>query len=100
MNLILKKKKKKKKKFFQLNKSITGESSISKIKKIKKYYEKNKINYLYISASENVNWLLNIRGKDLPNSPLANCKLIITNKGKIYFFIKLKKISKKFKKKI
>ena len=82
-----------------LNKSITGEDSKSKIDKIIRYLKKNKINYLYVSASENVNWLLNIRGKDLPNSPLVNCKLIITDKGKLYLFINLKKISKSFKKK-
>ena len=82
-----------------LNKSITGEDSKSKIDKITRYLKKNKINYLYVSASENVNWLLNIRGKDLPNSPLVNCKLIITDKGKLYLFINLRKISKSFKKK-
>ena len=76
-------------KFVKLNKNITGESSSSKIKKIKLYLRINKIDYLYISASENVNWLLNIRGKDLPNSPLGNCKLIISKEGKLYFFSNL-----------
>ena len=42
-----------------------------KIKKLKKYLLKKKNNNLFISASENVCWLLNIRGKDLPNSPIA-----------------------------
>ena len=83
---------------FQLNASVTGESFFSKINRIKKYMNKSNINYLYSSASENNNWLLNIRGKDLPNSPLANCKLIITNKGKIYLFINKKKISNSIKK--
>ena len=87
--------------FYLLNKSVTGENSNSKIKRVKKYLKKEKINYLYISASENVNWLLNIRGKDLPNSPIANCKLIITDNNKLYFFSNLRKLSnfnqKKFK---
>ena len=68
-------------KIFQLKEKISGESSISKIDKVKSYMDKKKINYLYSSASENVNWLLNIRGKDLPNSPLVNCKAIISGKG-------------------
>ena len=80
-------------KVFYLNKDISGESSISKINKVKKYMRKNNINYLYVSASENVNWLLNIRGKDLPNSPLVNCKLIISIYGKLYLFINPKKIT-------
>ena len=85
-------------KIFYLNKHITGESSAAKINKIKLYMKENKINYLYVSASENVNWLLNIRGKDLPHSPLVNCKLIISNKGKSYLFINLKKINNNLKK--
>ena len=80
--------------FYHLNKSVTGENLNSKIKRVKKYLKKKKINYLYVSASENVNWLLNIRGKDLPNSPLANCKLIITDNNKLYLFSNLKKLSK------
>ncbi len=86
-------------KFFLLNKNVVGESWSKKLKKIKKYMLRNKINYFYISASENVNWLLNIRGKDLPNSPIANCKLIISDNNKLYFFTDLRKISYSFKKK-
>ena len=92
--------KNKSKKIFILNNSITGESSNSKIKKIKNYLIKNKIDYLYCSAGENVNWLLNIRGKDLPNSPLVNCKLIISKEGKLYLFICKNKISNFVKKKL
>ncbi len=86
-------------KFFLLNKNVVGESWSKKLKKIKIYMLRNKINYFYISASENVNWLLNIRGKDLPNSPIANCKLIISDNNKLYFFTDLRKISYSFKKK-
>ena len=31
--------------------------------------------------------LLNIRGKDNPNSPIPNCKIILTNKKKYFFFM-------------
>ena len=86
------KKEKKINKLFKIDKNITGETTPTKINKIKKYLKKNRINYLYISASENVNWLLNIRGKDLPNSPIINCKVLITDKGKIYLFININKI--------
>ena len=91
--------KKKNNNFYYLSDKITGESQITKIKKIKKYLKKNKINYLYISSSENVNWLLNIRGKDLPNSPLVNCKLILTDNNKLFLFTGLRK-AKDFNKKI
>ena len=80
-------------KVYLLNKTISGETTSKKINKIKKLLYNRKINYLYVSASENVNWLLNIRGKDLPNSPLVNCKLIISDKGKLYLFVNKKKIN-------
>ena len=89
---FIKTKGKKINKMFHLNKSITGETYLKKLKKIKKFLNLKKINYLYVSASENVNWLLNIRGKDLPNSPLINCKLIVSDSGKMYLFIDIKKI--------
>ena len=50
--------------------------------------KKKKIDYSFISAGENICWLLNIRGKDLPNSPIANCKMILTKKKKFIFFFK------------
>jgi len=80
-------------KIYLLNKTITGETTSKKINKLKKILLKKKINYLYISASENVNWILNIRGKDLPNSPLVNCKLILSDKGKLFLFVDINKIT-------
>ena len=93
-------KKNKSKKIYILSNSVTGESSNSKIKKIRSYLVKNKIEYLYSSAGENVNWLLNIRGEDLPNSPLVNCKLIISKRGSLYLFIDKNKFSNFVKKKL
>ena len=54
---------------------------------------KRKIDYIFISSGENICWLLNIRGKDLPNSPIANCKMILTKK-KNFFFSDQNKIKK------
>ena len=69
--------------FYVLKKNITGESSNLKIIRLTRSLKKKKINYLFVSASENVCWLLNIRGEDLPNSPIANCKLIVSEKKRI-----------------
>ena len=88
-------------KFYKLDKKIIGESSKSKINRVVNILNKKKIDYLFVSAGENVCWLMNIRGKDLPNSPVANCNIILTKNKKIYFFSELNKISeikKKFKK--
>ena len=77
--------------FFSLEKSIAGESKNSKINKISQYLKKNKSDYIFISAPENVAWVLNIRGVDSPNSPVPNSRLIITKTKKIYLISKIKK---------
>ncbi len=71
--------------FFSLNKNVVGESHLIKIKKTVNFIKKNKSNYLFISAPENVAWLLNIRGYDNPNSPIPNCRLLISDKEEIFF---------------
>jgi Xaa-Pro aminopeptidase len=86
--------------FYSLKKSIVGESSTSKINKISKYLKKNKSDYLFVSAPENVAWILNIRGKDGPNSPLPNSRLIISKTKKLFLITKIHKAKKLIKKKI
>ncbi len=78
--------------FFSLNSKIAGKSLIQKINQLVRIMVKRKIDYIFISAGENVCWLLNIRGKDLPNSPIANCKIILTKQKQIYFFSNRNKI--------
>ena len=70
--------------FFSLKKKIVGESVTSKINKISKYIKRNKSDYIFISAPENVAWILNIRGGDGPNSPMPNSRLIISKTKKYY----------------
>ena len=94
IDLIYKKKKNKTKPFFSLNNNIVGESHQSKIKKIINFIKSNKADYLFVSAPENVAWLLNIRGHDNPNSPIPNCQLII-GKNKKFFLITNKENTQK-----
>ena len=86
--------------FFSLNKNIVGESVNSKINKISKYLKKNKSDYIFISAPENVAWILNIRGNDSPNSPIPNSRLIISKTKKIYLITKFNKCKKIIKDKV
>ena len=80
--------------FFSLETIVAGESVSNKISRLIEIMKKKKIDYNFISAGENVCWLLNLRGKDLPNSPIANCKIILTKDRKIYFFSSQEKIKK------
>ena len=86
--------------FFILSKDIVGESYTSKINKISKYLQKYKSDYLFVSAPENVAWILNIRGEDGPTSPVPNCRLIISKKKKIFLISDINKSKNLVKKKI
>jgi len=77
--------------FYSLSEKITGENHQKKIKKISKYLRDKKIDLMFVSAPENVAWLLNIRGHDDPSSPIPNCRLIISKKNEIYLISNKKK---------
>ena len=91
---IFKKREIKSKPFFSLNKRVTGECHTQKIQKIVKWLKKTKTNYLFISAPENVAWLLNIRGYDNPFSPIPNCRLFISDKKKFFLISEINKVKK------
>ena len=86
--------------FFSLNKNIVGESINSKINKISKYLKEKKSDYIFVSAPENVAWLLNIRGDDSPNSPVPNARLIISKTKKLIFISKKEKCKNIINKKV
>ena len=75
-----------KKPFFSISKKDSGLSSGSKIYKVKKLLSKNKVDYLLVTAPENVAWILNIRGHDTTHAPIPNSRLLINKNGKIVFF--------------
>ena len=60
---------------------------------------KKKIDFQFISASENIAWLLNIRGQDSEFTPMPNAYLALDSNKKINLFCDLKKIEYSFKKK-
>ena len=81
-------KEKKTKPFYSLKKDVVGETHQSKISKITNFLKSNKTDYLFISAPENIAWLLNIRGYDNPNSPIPNARLIIDKNKKLFLITK------------
>jgi len=87
-------------KFFLINNKDAGQSSSKKVKLISIFLKKSKLDFQFISAPENIAWLLNIRGQDSEFSPFPNSHLIISKLGKINLFCSLKKINNKLKKKL
>jgi Xaa-Pro aminopeptidase len=96
---IFKFKEKKTKPFYSLEKNITGETHQSKILKITNFLKSNNTDYLFVSAPENIAWLLNIRGYDNPNSPIPNARLIIGRNKKLFLITKKNNTKKIIKEK-
>ena len=91
-----------KNKFYSLPNEATSENYRFKIAKISKYLKKKKSDFLFVTASENSAWLLNIRGRDTKYTPIPYSYILIDKYRNIKFFCDLKKISssliKSFKK--
>ena len=80
--------------FFYLSKKNAGTTTEKKIAEVKNVLLKNKVDYLLVTAPENVAWILNIRGHDTSYSPIPNARLLISKKGEINLFTNPKKITK------
>ena len=78
-------------KAFVLENVYSGEHYQNKLKQIKKILNINNNKSFFISASENICWLLNIRGKDSAYTPVLNSQALLTQK-KLYVFCEIQKI--------
>jgi len=85
--------------FFSLDERIVGESHKKKLNKVTTFLKKNKSNFIFITAPENVAWLLNIRGFDNPNSPIPNCHLLLDRKKNLYLITDKRKTKNLIKEK-
>ena len=86
-------------KFYILPKKAIGQNYRLKINKLINILNKKKIDFQFITASENVAWLLNIRGQDSKYTPMPNAYLTLDYNKKINLFCDLKKVDNSFKKK-
>ena len=55
---------------------------------------------MLITSSDNVAWLLNIRGNDSNYSPIPNSYLLVDKLMRMFLFCDLKKVYSKFRKKL
>ena len=85
--------------FYSLKEKIVGESHLKKIDRVSYILKKERVNYLFLSAPENVAWLLNIRGHDNPTSPIPNCRLLLTKNKKFFIICEKKKLARLIKEK-
>ena len=84
---------KNKSKFYLLPSEAADERYQLKVNKIAKYLKKKKSDFLFVTASENNAWLLNIRGRDSKYAPIPHSYVLIEKNRNIRFFCDLRKIS-------
>ena len=85
-------------KFFVLPEDSISEKYKSKVKKVTNYLKRKKSDFLFLTASENNAWLLNIRGCDTKYTPIPTSYILIDKKN-IKFFCHLEKITPSLKRK-
>ncbi len=71
----------------------SGALAAKKISSIQRLLRQSKTNATVLTMPESIAWLLNIRGHDVPHTPLPLCFAILPAKGKPELFIAPKKLS-------
>ena len=74
---------------FDHPKNFAGIESSEKLTNVIKTLDKNNLDAYLLSSLDSIAWLLNIRGSDIINTPLAFAYLLISPKDKPILYIKL-----------
>lgn len=69
-----------------------GKSRVEKLNEVRKAMKDKDSNYHLLTSLDDIAWLLNIRGADVPNNPVVISYAIISE-NKAYLFIDLSKVS-------
>lgn len=81
---------------FEHDVKYAGKSRIEKLNDVRKEMKAKKVNYYLLTSLDDIAWLLNIRGGDVPNNPVTIAYVVITE-NKCYLFIKASKVTKEIK---
>ncbi len=73
----------------------SGKSSLQKRKEIASAIKNKGADIAIITAPDSICWLLNIRGNDVPHTPIVRCYAFLGNKGKVSIFADPGKFDKK-----
>lgn len=76
-----------------------GKSRTEKLNEVRKEMEKLGANYYLLTSLDDIAWLLNIRGYDVPNNPVVTAYVIISM-DKCYLFINPGKVPKDIKREL
>jgi len=66
---------------------ISGESSADKRQRVAALLAERNADYLAITQPDNIAWLLNVRGSDIPMSPVPNSFALLSREGAVEWFV-------------
>lgn len=70
-----------------------GKSSKEKLNEVREDMQNKGANYYLLTSLDDIAWLLNIRGEDVPNNPVTIANVVVS-KENCYLFIDKRKVSK------
>ncbi len=68
-----------------------GKSRVEKLESVRKEMKSNGANYYLLTSLDDIAWLLNIRGTDVPNNPVVIANVIVAQ-NKCYLFVDSSKV--------
>ncbi len=71
----------------QMPDDVSGESTASKCARVAQALAKKGVDYLALTLPDNIAWLLNVRGSDIPNSPVPLSFALVKNDGAVEWFV-------------
>ncbi|QMR74204.1 aminopeptidase P family protein [Enterobacter sp. RHBSTW-00175] len=73
--------------------AVSGESSADKRQRVAKILAEKNADYLAITLPDNIAWLLNVRGSDIPTSPVPLSFALLNRDGAVEWFVNDNKLS-------
>ncbi len=71
----------------QMPDEISGESTASKCARVAQALTHEGVDYLALTLPDNIAWLLNVRGSDIPRSPVPLSFALVKNDGAVEWFV-------------
>ena len=81
---------------FILDKKYVGEDVKTRIERIRDDMKEKKVNVMVLTMLEDPCWMLNIRGNDIPCTPVAYAFAVITNR-RVSYYVAKKQVTKEVK---
>lgn len=77
---------------FLFETQYAGRSRQDKLQQVGAFLREKKVDKLVLTSLDSIAWLINLRGRDIPYTPVALCFAIVSSSGVLDLFINPKKV--------